>query len=475
MPHFDVCLLDPTVKQLVSALGRASRTANSHLRQRRLDLDAARWERILRRLPRNPEGLRAWTAGYGGCPAARVILGWWTDELQRRHYRVVGCRQWSRDAGRYAPVLSGAGWPVAFGIYPDYLWRRTQKGRDTVLAVCPACGACGSFAAIAWTGESCGPCYDRSQEDPGFSCPRPTILRPVERYHSYVQNLAFTPDSHVLVYTDTWLVACDLVVGQRRPLGSGSESLSAFYMVLPDNESAIVMTHHGSLRRHNLKTGAYRKLGEADQLTAGLVITPDGKCLCVYGSEIILINLKTYKRQKLKNCPNGFIIMACFSPDGRVVFALDRNQGVYSVPMDGSPAAILKEPATSSVGDDPNSVPLVKLVVSRDGRYLAFNDHVSRNVFRVWDAVRREWWVSALIAHDIRDMAFVPDGSLLAVADETELHLIDSERQEEVATISWRGRWLSSLAFSSDGRTLAIGTSYGAVHLLPWHDLLHTR
>ena len=63
----------------------------------------------------------------------------------------------------------------------------------------------------------------------------------------------------------------------------------------------------------------------------------------------------------------------------------------------------------------------------------------------------------ASLKADARQMAFSPDGSLLAVAANWKIHLFHLGRKEELETLSHKGI-VSSLAFTPDGRRLLSGS-----------------
>jgi hypothetical protein len=105
-----------------------------------------------------------------------MVLGvaWWTDFLGRRHWLIesgrcgVGSGDSSflsfSDTPRRHPALRELGLPSRHPlalIYPEHAgwWRRRGESREWL--VCCSCGECGSLGELAWTGERCGPCFDR--------------------------------------------------------------------------------------------------------------------------------------------------------------------------------------------------------------------------------------------------------------------------------------------------------------------------
>jgi len=69
--------------------------------------------------------------------------------------------------------------------------------------------------------------------------------------------------------------------------------------------------------------------------------------------------------------------------------------------------------------------------------------------------------------HDITDLAFSPDGNLIAsVSTDQSVRIWDTKTYESVAMLGGQGNWLSSVAFSSDGKLIASGSGDGNIWLL---------
>ncbi|WP_170134267.1 WD40 repeat domain-containing serine/threonine protein kinase [Murinocardiopsis flavida] len=128
----------------------------------------------------------------------------------------------------------------------------------------------------------------------------------------------------------------------------------------------------------------------------------------------------------------------------------------------GSPAAP-PEPAATLTGheDAVNSV-----VFSPDGTTLATSD--TKFSVRLWDT---DTWKETTTLIDDKSLqtmgspvvAFDPDGSRLATAHES-VQLWDSDTWEETSTLA-DDEWITSVAFSSDGTTLATSDPVGNVRL----------
>src|SRR5262249_43083678 len=96
----DIRLIDPSVKDLATALKKAHQVANrgvTYARSEKLDRDIDFWGRFARDCMREPAGRRrSCKAGY---QTPEVIAGWWTDPAGRRHFRVLG-----RTRSRYGRI-----------------------------------------------------------------------------------------------------------------------------------------------------------------------------------------------------------------------------------------------------------------------------------------------------------------------------------------------------------------------------------
>src|SRR5262249_35644417 len=161
----DQRVIDPGPDALAGLLAQAfNSTDNSDLNREALALPAFR--AFARAAADEPEGTRRWE--WDRRPADRmhefraVGCAWWTDGVNRKHWRVVAqflpeCM--NRLAGPFFNGLRER--PPLWLVHPERVFLDLHRGG--LVCVCE-CGASGPPAALAWTGQSCGPCFDRRQE-----------------------------------------------------------------------------------------------------------------------------------------------------------------------------------------------------------------------------------------------------------------------------------------------------------------------
>jgi WD40 repeat protein len=82
----------------------------------------------------------------------------------------------------------------------------------------------------------------------------------------------------------------------------------------------------------------------------------------------------------------------------------------------------------------------------------------------VWDIVKPDP-IHFNLPHSSPAVAFHPDGTFLAVAQEWDAKVFDIARRQEVATLKGHKGKVTSVAFAPDGRTLATGSWDGIVRL----------
>ena len=84
-------------------------------------------------------------------------------------------------------------------------------------------------------------------------------------------------------------------------------------------------------------------------------------------------------------------------------------------------------------------------------------------------STERKWTLpEGTIVHlgeSINDIAYSPDGGLLAVASANDIWLYDTVTHQEVARLTGHTREVRSVSFSPDGLTLASGSSDETVRL----------
>jgi hypothetical protein len=146
-----------------------------------------------------------------------------------------------------------------------------------------------------------------------------------------------------------------------------------------------------------------------------------------------------------------------FSPDGRFLVTGGGDGGhlhrvdIFERNGDGFRHANVREEPSPTVGSEVQDV-----AFSADSRVVGI---VSKNGYgRIWSLRGPKWEATIYRKNGLNALAFSPDGRTLAVGDSSGIQLCDLESQFPLATIPF-SRGVTSLQFSPDGRTLAWATA----------------
>ncbi len=170
-------LIDADADAIVAALSETTAAANKRCRARLLEDDPAKWRKFARAAAAEPDGYAMFRGGKGGVPATQVLAAWWTDSAGRKHVVIRGRRVEHDEAKRLLKLDELQTRTPLWHAYPDYVCRRFAGKSDQIVCAC-GCGAVGTPRALAWMGETCGPCFDRKEElgAAGLSANLPGVL-----------------------------------------------------------------------------------------------------------------------------------------------------------------------------------------------------------------------------------------------------------------------------------------------------------
>lgn len=474
---FDVTLIDPSTKQLTTAVTQAIKAANLRRRTARLTSAPAEVVAFLRERP--SEGWHQWLGGttepQRNAPSA-LALAWWTDALGRCHVRVKGLR-WAFRAG--PETLTSILCPYAderppvWLVYPEYIYLAGTGPTARVLAVCP-CGVAGTLDALGWMGDRCAACHDRLED--GVDVPQRQHFATWKVEYNYIEAVAFSPDGRYLATTtvSSGLRVRDLVGGTVYERKWDQFTLGTDLAFRPDGSLAVLERREVLF----LDPITFERRGgfPLEHAPARLTPSPDGRQLVIQGGGLAVWDGNSGKRH-FEIASFGELVSCCsaYHPNGRsLAVGCGAGQIRWWTTADGREADPWSVPGTARRG-------IVELAISPDGRYLAsLMDDMADNL-HLWDVagstVLETWTLNRRRYHprpNLRLLVFSPDSRTLVASERAGvLKFWDVvARDTPVALASVPEPEIRTLAFSPDGRWLACGCERGLVKLWPWEPLV---
>jgi WD40 repeat protein len=450
--------IDPSSEEVVDALSEAFHIAPVSL-PKEMDLRTTVAE-----VEHSPLGSIPWSQGYASDGAKRrVTCVWWTDHLGQRHWFVEGDTY-----PRYGPSKSL--WRCRDGIPAHPLWVispshviASRIGSEARLLVVCDCGVFGTPEAIAWTGECCGPCFDRRLDG---VAPPARLAIPFRHERTGRESIAFTQDGQLVSCQEgeQGVFLSDPRTGQERrfPTDTNGGPIS---LALISDQRVVVGFADSVVACWDLVSGEelwqVRVYGEMMGLTASPLcdrIAVD----CVTVSH--LLDADTGEGNSLSQELSHF----AFSADGKTLYAY--NSETRSVEaLDTYEFDYVRD--TGLEFGEPEEDDCFSLACSPSGLVLASGGRGGR--VRLGDPKTRRWlWVADGPPGLVTSLAFTPDGRTLASNHDSLVLFWDVETGTQQGALRLGGveGSLAELAFSPDGETLAVSLS--RVRLLPWRQLI---
>ncbi len=279
------------------------------------------------------------------------------------------------------------------------------------------------------------------------------LVATLEGHTSSILTAAFNPAGTRLITSgyDATIKCWDAGTWQELRVMSGANLTGvAAIRYSPDGKTIAAGVGDGRVDFYDAESGSFRKtLTCDDQGVATLSFSHDGKRLAVAGSGQV-VRIWDLETQTEIYQPAAPILCFAASPDGRWL-ALGKRDGsvdVWDVAA-GRKAGSLKGSARR----------VAEIAFSPDGLLLATAGDTGESAIRVWDVA------SGDVKHVIQGhrayaagMAFSPDGLTLASAShDGAVRLWNMESGGLVQTLQPKGPPPICAAFSADGKTLAAG------------------
>lgn len=277
-------------------------------------------------------------------------------------------------------------------------------------------------------------------------------------------RIAFGLDNDVLVRDARSGAALFRLKGHTRPVDR--------VVFSPDGRMLASSGLDGIIRVWNAETGALvnalanplpapnpqQALLPERRVAPQIAFSPDGGLLASgsFQSEIRIWTMASPGVSRTLSADGEAVAGIAFSPDGASIAALSRVAGVGRVQMwavaSGRPSLFLGQGSKNSVGD---------LAFSPDGQLIAVaSDHRTVNVWRASDGTL----VSELAGHkdNVSSLAFNADGSRLAsgAADKSAI-VWDVARATAVFSDTSHTDAVDGIAFAPGGQTVATGSAGG--------------
>ncbi|WP_407936163.1 WD40 repeat domain-containing protein [Gemmata algarum] len=480
---FDRTLVDPAPDALDAALREAVRVANTgnETKSKLIKWPPADLPQFLQRLGEAPDGLHGWHGGtkkkyFAG--KSQVTAAWWTNQFGEKHVRVLGGHGLTT-GGRLRIGETGQyqfGTPLSYAelLYPERVARaRLPGGAELLVGVCD-CGAVGSFAALGWTGPSCGPCRDHGLEGHA-ALPVPwheagVKYGPYARY--YLTSLAFDPTGRSLFFTNDGLWCWTFATGAVEAVAYPPHLGRCWQFALqPDGKRALLFGARGEYPQET--SVALWEVGTPSAVewvlepdwARRLEPSPDGETVAVsQGAEVS-------DWHSLRSAHDGRVLRTLTPPgNGRVVFSPD---GQRLLVTDREGTAKLWDVHTDTVQSLPVRL-LHEMVFGPDGRVLyAFSEGSSAGGTPAEvDGLRviRVRFPGTGDASPYLRATVSPDGRVLVAALGGQLYFADPSG---AAVGKWCGlnvfaSGMHLFAWSPDGRWLATADRDGTIRLWPW-------
>jgi WD40 repeat protein len=293
--------------------------------------------------------------------------------------------------------------------------------------------------------------------------PEPVAAQDAPRPELYVQGglagkvnaLAFSEDGKYLIGRDgNTILLWDVSSGVELRRFEPKDTAGTGFALSPDAKLIAVGNEEGVVELWDVAKGAIsRKTSGTQETIRSLAFSPDGRLLAAGGSETV--TLWDVDSGRLLASLNGHaeaITSVAFSPDGRSL----ASGGEKAINVWDVQARVKRK--TFNVPDETG---IVSLFFRHDGKLFAMDDLKSvREVASSWKVERRLWFEAAG-----GEAAFNPNSDLLALGHPSSgfIALLDLKEKRCVRTFNELVNNISSMAFTSDGKTMFVGYQHGDI------------
>jgi WD40 repeat protein len=291
------------------------------------------------------------------------------------------------------------------------------------------------------------------------------LLRTLRGHSDDICSVVFSPNGRTLVSgsQDKTIKLWDAASGCQLRSLSGHSSYVTSVAFSPDGRTLASAGIDMTIRLWDAANGGeQRMLGEHSSYVHSVAFSPDRSTLASGSADGTVTMWDVAKRRPLCSVKQGgWVYSVAFSPDGRTLASgsADKTVRLWEVTSGRELRTLDGEVAVFSVAFAP------------DGRALASSGDKG---FKVWEVagaheldlhVAPADWAVARVrelggrADQVHSVAFSPDGRTLALGSHDKIGLWDAASGRELRTLNGHSGLVRSVSFSLDGRTLASGSS----------------
>ncbi len=282
----------------------------------------------------------------------------------------------------------------------------------------------------------------------------PVEIVPRMGHAENVARVAFSPDGRTIISgsDDKTLKLWEVASGREVRTFRGHSKAITAVAFSPDGRTVVSASYDETLKLWVVASGrALQTFARHDDGVRTVAFSPDGRTIVSGGQDETLklwdvsngSLLRTFRGHK------GSVNNVAFSPDGRIIASLSFDDTLKL--WDSASGRTLQTYAVNAG--------LASFGFAPDGRTLVLGTYINNRLNLRDAATGRELGIVTRQHATESNLAFSPDGTLLAATNENSLDLRDAASGRNLHTLAGHTNGVSVIAFSPDGRTIVSGSA----------------